>query len=266
MPSVYTGSTVQFKNPSSVPAGSTYVPDTSGYNVPSIIDPATYYYVNDFVDVQNASDYNQNGNVVIANFNSVTGPLALASTQGVAYVNTSSVTQGGYVCIPFSLGYVKSTVINYQWRYLFYIPLVSTSTSRYTLYVGAMWCSGTAVPASFSPAGGGYLKYSDNLNSGNWVMGSATGGGTNVTSNSTTAPVFNGWSKLTITLNNGTYTYVVNGATVGTFTDTNITTAVSSGQNTSPGGIAIIPDGTNYALQRTAMLDRLDYYVTGLTR
>lgn len=241
--------------------------DGSGAIIPLNIDPTTYYYVNDFVDVQVAGNYNQAGNVVVAGANSVSAPLSIPSTVGVLYVNTSSATAGGYCCMPFSVCYVKSAVITYQWRYLFYLPAASISTNRYTAYVGGFWATGAATQAGFGVAGGPFLKYSDNVNSGNWVMGSSTNAGTLTTVNSSTAALPGAWNSAVITLANGVYTFTVNGVVLGTVADTNLTaTSPTVNQNAGAGGIAILPDGTNYTTQRTMMLDRLDFYVTGLTR
>lgn len=239
--------------------------DTSGFIIPNKIDPPTYYFAYDWDWVSVAAAFAQNGNVVIAANNSVSAPLALASTQGVGYVNTSTTTAGGFCSLPSSCFVVKSTAINYQWRELFYMPAASSPTNRYTAFIGAFVATGLANNSNPGPVIGPYLAYSDNLNGGNWVMGNGVNG-TRTTVNSLTAPTTNAWNILMITLANGVFTYTVNNVVIGTVTDANILTTPQNGQGASAGGMMIIPDGTNFTTQATLMLDRSDYYVTGLTR
>lgn len=244
--------------------------DKGGQLIPSITDPSTMYFKYDWDWVGLGTAFTVGGNVVIAAVNSVSAPLMLNSTQGVGYCNTSSTVLGGYLCLPASYGLVKSASINYQWREIFYLPAASTSANRYTAYAGA-FVGISAANTSNGPFAGPYIAYSDNLNSGNWVLGSAVNN-TRTTANSSTAAVGNTWYTLQINLANGVYTYLIApvGTTplvsIGTVTDANIATTPANGQSACGGGIQIIPDGTNFTTQRTMMIDYSDYYVTGLAR
>lgn len=239
--------------------------DKGGQFVPNVINTTTYYYSNDWDFLNAATGLVQNGNQVIGATNSVSAPLMANSTQGVGYVNTSSTTVGGYVTGPTAYNLIKSSTILYQWRILFYLPTASSSANRYTAYIGGFVGTGTANNANGGPFAGPYISYTDNGNSGNWVMGSGVNN-TRTTANSSTAPANAAWNTLQINLNNGVYTYLVNGVNIGTVTDANITSSPANGQAASWGGIMILPDGTNFTTNRVVMIDRSDFWVTGLTR
>lgn len=242
--------------------------DKGGSWVPPLIDPSTYYFCYDWDDNASGASFAQGGNTGFAAVNTISAPLMVASTQGVAYCQTTTTILGGYVGLPTAYGIVKSSTINYQWRILFYMPAASTSANRYTAYIGAF--SGiSAANTSNGPFSGPWISYSDNANSGLWTLGSSigyNGAGGRTTANSTTAPSFNAWNVLLITLANGTYTYTLNGTPLGTVVDANMLTTPTSSQSANAGGIQILPDGTNFTTARTLMIDRSDYYVTGLTR
>lgn len=238
--------------------------DRAGNTVPSFANPSTYYVCEEW-DIDGApTDYAQNGNVVITGVNTVNTPLQLSSSIGISYVNTSSTTAGGYVCRPLAYSIVKSTTINYQFRHLFYLPAASTALNRYSAYIGNFVVVGTANNTAV-PFAGPYIAYSDNLNSGNWVLGSAVNN-SRITGSSAAAVVPNTWNSLLITLNNGTYSYSLNGVSLGTLLDPGITPSPSSAQGVTLGGIMCIPDGTNFTTSRTLMIDRSDLYITGLSR
>lgn len=242
--------------------------DKGGNWLPPSIDPSTYYFFYDWDDNSAGASFAQGGSNGFAAVNGVSAPLMVASTQGVAYCQTTTTILGGYAGLPTSYGIVKSTTINYQWRVLFYMPLASTSTNRYTAYIGA-FAGISAANTSNGPFAGPWISYSDNANSGLWVLGSSigyNGAGGKTTANSSTAPSFNAWNVLLITLANGTYTYTLNGSLLGTVVDGNMLTTPTVNQAANAGGIQILPDGTNFTTARTLMIDRSDYYVTGLVR
>jgi hypothetical protein len=238
--------------------------DSSGTWVYSSINPNSYYIVNEWDNDQAVVNYTQSGAPIVNAFNSVTQPLVTSSNIGVAYCQTQSTTAGCYISHPGTV-LIKSSTILYQWRVIFYLPAASTGANRYTAYVGGCQFTGVSTNALTGPMGGGYIKYSDNLNSGNWVMGAAVNS-VQTTSNSAVAAVPGSWNRLVITLNNGTYSYSVNGVSLGTLADGNLLTAVTANQLSANGGIAIVPDGTNFTTARTLMIDRSDFYVTGLSR
>jgi hypothetical protein len=235
--------------------------DTNGVMVPAQINNESYYWSDDFASALCSAIYLNSGNF---SCNPTSTPGALTpSTIGVLQTYTSSATQGGGVSGGTSIITVKSTAITYQWRIMFYLPTASTSTNRYIAYIGSV--NSNTSNSSYTPYSGFYLKYSDNVNSGNWVLGSAVNGTQTTTSTSTAAT--NGWHKLSATLVNGTYTYVLDGVTLGTVTDTNIPTTVSSGGAwTGLFGAVMVPDGTNWTAQQYLTVDRADFYMTGLSR
>lgn len=242
----------------------TLTPDAGGFVVPPVVNPSTYYVQDDWDTDASTADYTQVGNVVLAAVNAVSAPLMAASTQGVGYVNTSSTTAGGRVARSAAYGIVQSASINYRWRHLFYMPVASTAANTYTAFIGSFVAIGSA-NASDVPFAGPYISYTHGTNSGNWVMGSAVNN-TRTTANSSTAPSLGAWNRLEIRLANGVYTFLVNDVSIGTVTDANVTASQANGQCASLGGIMIIPDGTNFTTNRVLMIDRSDYYVTGLTR
>lgn len=244
--------------------------DAYGNLVPSAIDPGAFYTYFDW-DTSNAgTGYSANGNTVNGACNSVSAPLMLNSTQSVAYVNTISTTSGGYLATGGAYAMVKQAAITYQWRHIFYVPTASSSTNRYSAFAGSSSYTGTANNSNSGPFAGPYVKYRDNVNSGNWVMGNSVAG-TLTEANSSVAVVGNKWYTLVITMNNAVFSYSIAQvgstlAALGTVTDTNVTTTPSNNCFSVMGGIMIIPDGTNYTTQSNLMIDRSDYYVTGLTR
>ncbi len=240
--------------------------DKGGYLVPAIANPSTYYFAYDFDVATGTTNFTQNGNVAIGGINAVSAPLMAASNMGVGYANTSSTTAGGYLSL---LGYpvIASATINYQWRILFYHPAASTAANTYTSHIGACSFTGTANNTLAGAFAGPHITYSHGLNSGNWVLASSVGG-TRTTTNSavSAAAALGAWNNLLITLANGTYTYTLNNVLLGTLADANILTTVANNQSTSPCGAAIVPDGTNFTTNRVLMIDRCDYWVTGLSR
>lgn len=248
--------------------------DKGGFVVPAGGTPSTRYFSYDWDMVALAATFTQNGSatsVVVGATNSVSAPLMAASSMGVAYVQTESTTQGGYVCLPSAYPLIASSTINYQWRILFYHPAASTAGNTYTSYIGGHVMTGTANNTCL-PFAGPYISYSHGANSGNWVLGSAVNN-TRTTGNSAVAATnyLGAWNILTISLANGTYTYTIanasgaNSQSLGTLADANITASVGSGRAAGAGGIAVIPDGANFTTARVLMIDRSDFWVTGLT-
>jgi hypothetical protein len=238
--------------------------DAGGLVVPASVNPSTLYWVNDFIDY--ATGVLTNGvNGSQAN-NGITAPLVTGSNIGVIYAGTSSATAGGSIATASQIPVIKSTAITYQWRWIFRMPAASTAANRFVAYVGGINTTGTMNTTNLGPvASGPFLKYSDNLNSGNWVIGSATST-VQVTANTSTAPSFNAWSTCVCTLVNGTYTFAVNGVTIGSVLDTNMATSPSLNQGSSLGGVAILPDAAGFTTPAYVLMDRADLYVTGLTR
>lgn len=239
--------------------------DVGGFNVPASINPSTYFVAEEFDrPFATYSAFGSNGtNVNLAIPNALTAPVLGTSNISGAYVATSSTTQGGSIAAAATLNIVKSTTINYQWRLLFYVGTLSDATNPYTLLVGA-YVTTNATAAAHLPVTGPYMSYTHTANAGRWVLGTATNS-VRITSNTTTA-VASGWHTLTITLANGVYTFVLNGASIGTVTDTNMSTSVTSAQGASIGAISIVPDGAAWTTARSALIDRSDFYVTGLSR
>lgn len=246
-------------------SGSTTVStvDTAGTLVPAAINPSTYYVVEEFD--RTTTGYSVAGsagtNYNIATPNAISAAFFTTSTLGGAYVATSSSSAGGFVFAGMSQNIVKSSTINYQWRFLFYVGTLSDATNPYTLIIGGP-VMGAATTGSL-PITGPYLSYTHGTNSGRWVMGSATNTA-QTTANSSVAAA-TGWHSLTISLANGTYTYTLDGASLGTVADANMVTTVANNQGASLGGICIIPGGA-FTTARYAAIDRCDYYVTGLSR
>ena len=105
---------------------------------------------------------------------------------------------------------------SYSVSWCFNIPTLSTGVNRYTLYVGLG-------QSTFAETNDGvYFAYSDNLNSGNWVLKTAAGGVR--TAQNTSTAVATGWQTLTVNVNAAatSCSYLVNGVAIGTAITTNI--------------------------------------------
>lgn len=238
--------------------------DVFGTVIPTAINPNSYYWATEWADSQAITQFSVGG-TVSTNYDLAVFNFAIAnnSTIGTAGVKTSSTTQGGRVCYPLSVGIVKSASINYRWRHIFYMPVASDATNPYTALIGSYVGVGSATSADV-PFAGPYISYTHGTNGGNWVLGSGVNN-TRTTTNSSTAPSFSAWSSLEIRLANGTYTFFINGVSVGTVVDANIATSPAAGQATTLGCIEIFPGGA-WTLARTVAIDRSDVYVTGLVR
>lgn len=229
---------------------------TGGSLVPNQINTNTYYWSDDFCVYSNGS-YLASGNSNSASLNVLA--QITTSTVGIVSAATSSVTLGGGITGGDNLALVKSSTITYRWRQLFYVSATSTATNRFTAVFGGLYGNG-GMP-SFGP----YISYTDNVIAGKWLLGSAYNGSTFTTTNSNVLAT-TGWHALTITLVNGTYTYALDGATLGTVTDLNILTSFnSSGTAASTFSVGILPN-TAYTTPAVVAIDRADFYVTGLAR
>jgi hypothetical protein len=242
--------------------------DAGGLVVPAAINPSTFYVAEEFDRTSTSySTAGTNGtNYNFAPVNTISAAIFGASNLGGAYLGTTTTAQGGYIAAGASLNIVKSSAITYQWRGMFYVGTLSDATNPYTLLVGGWIINGSATTAS-TPLCGPYLSYTHGANSGRWVLGSAWWNGassTQTTANSTTA-VTTGWHTYTITLANGVYTYAVDGATLGTVTESSMLTTPNNNQSASIAAIAILPGGA-WTTARYAAIDRADFYVTGLSR
>jgi len=236
--------------------------DKYGNGIPTNPNTLNTYYSDDFLftAVRPSSPFYNTAGTSGTNFGAggdVT-PNALYSINhpGLIMVATSSTTSSGWVG-GGSYQLSKSSTVQYQWRVIFSTPpATSTSTNRYIFYVGAFSLSGT------TPYAGPYIEYSDNVNSGNWVLGSGWGG-TQSTTNTSTTVSFTSWHELTITLNNGTYTYVLDGTTLGTVVDSNI---VSTTWYQAPAGAIGMFGGGTFTAAVQATADKWDMTITGLSR
>lgn len=91
---------------------------------------------------------------------------------------------------------------------IFNIANLSNGTNRYTLRLGV----GDTVNAD--QVNGVYFEYSDNINSGNWVL--KTSAASSRTTTNTAVAVATGWHNFTITVSGGTATYFLDGVSLGT--------------------------------------------------
>lgn len=134
---------------------------------------------------------------------------SLAANPGLLGNSAASATSAIYGCpttsIPIILG---SGAVNVNW--VIKVATLSSTSPRYTLYVG--------LGDTFSGgdmANGVYFKYSDNLNSGNWVGNTAAGGSRN-TANSAVAVINSAFVNLGITVNAAgtSASFLVNGVEI----------------------------------------------------
>lgn len=111
----------------------------------------------------------------------------------------------------------QGATITLTW--LFGMRTASTSSNRYVFRVGM----GTAQGSGTDPLNGLYLKYSDNVNGGNWVVYSGNGASTTTVNTAVGLSICSGcWTKLVITLNSaGTSAgFTVDGVLLATITTT----------------------------------------------
>ena len=153
------------------------------------------------------------------------GGGAVAGHPGIWYqsgLNSSNT----YVCLAlqsanntFILG---SGVIVLNW--VFNIGTLSNGTNRYVLNIGLGDTYNSKVA---DQANGLYFKYSDNVNSGNWEIVSASA--SSLTTTTTSTAVTTGWHNAQITIDStaSTITYVMDGVSLGTISTHIPTTAVS---------------------------------------
>lgn len=162
-----------------------------------------------------------------------------AGHPGVLGVNTNSgfadltfIQQGATDTYPVVLG---GGAISVNW--VISLATLSTAGNRYTAYFGMMDAR-AAVPDN-----GVFFTYSDNVNSGNWVLNCKSA--TVTTSVNTSTPAVIGYVNFGIVINASatSVSFTINGSTVGTAITTNIPTLpISPGVRwniaaTSPGSL-----------------------------
>lgn len=224
------------------------------------VNPQMYYRYDECDNYNTLSQFFSVNGSTNANTNStpmgqVTSP---SNHPGVLAVAMTSSAAGGAITGFIDGFYKKSASITWRWRVAFQMPTVASSAgNRYVFNVGSFNYNATA------PWAGQYISYSDNVNSGNWVLNSSVGAGTITSANSSTAaPAAGTWHVLATTLVNGVFTYVLDGTTLGTVTDTNVTT--SDNWVTYSGSIQIIP--SSFTTNTYAFMDSYDILVTGISR
>ena len=104
------------------------------------------------------------------------GVTAPAQHPGLAYAMTTA-TGAQSIQSGSSITISKAAARTLVWSCQFQIPTLSNATDRFVAYVGLFSNS------SNTPFNGAYLKYSDNVNSGNWVL-TAANSAVEVTTNS----------------------------------------------------------------------------------
>lgn len=144
----------------------------------------------------------------------IIGNNQFMATNDAQYIIMSSFLTG----ISIGLG---GGAITLNW--VFKIVNLSNSTNRYVFNIGLGDTTGNFA----DQANGCYVKYSDNVNSGNWEFVTASSS-TRTTSTSSTA-VTTGWHNLQITINAGatSVSFSMDGVSLGTAITTHIPTAVS---------------------------------------
>lgn len=152
----------------------------------------------------------QNDGHRIVGTSGVVGHDGIVTTDGSGSINSLFLNNVSSAP-PF---YVGGGVLAVNW--VINIQTLSNSTNRYLLYVG------TSDINSAEPNNGFYFVYSDNLNSGDWVLKTANGA-TRTTQNTSVA-VGTGWINLGVVVNAAgtSVSYFINGAQVGSAISTNI--------------------------------------------
>jgi hypothetical protein len=143
------------------------------------------------------------------------------------------------------------------WTGMFQLLTLSNGTDRYIAYVG-MFDNLSNVPYN-----GAYFKYSDNVNSGKWVLAAANVASEVTTNSTTTADA--GWHTFTIVLTeaNATYTYYIDGVSVGTVVET----ALNGGTNYDVGQFGLSVNRTaGTGSVSAAVLDLYTIGYSGMTR
>lgn len=184
---------------------------------------------------------------------------SVAPHYGVLTVSVSALNDAaGYFVGPGGALPIFTISPNMIWSYEFSTPnVLSTASDRYEFYVGAGQTFSSGIPNQ-----GYYLGYSDNVNSGNWVLYEAYGaaeGNKVVIQNSNVAVTALTWNNLQIRRTGSVVSAVLNGNTIAQGTPAFPTVA-----NPLPAGLAV------FALKRTAFasgqisafLDRASFYTT----
>lgn len=105
-------------------------------------------------------------------------------------------------------------------NWVFKINTLSDGTNRYILYMGL----GDTTSAASDQSNGCYIKYSDNINSGNWVGNTASSSSRTVVNSAIAATA--AWHNAQIVINAAgtSVTYFMDGVSLGTAITTNIPT------------------------------------------
>lgn len=146
---------------------------------------------------------------------------AMASHPGNILIGTAAlndVAHGhvGATVNPYCSFFCASGGPSWQFSHLFGMPSVlSTAADRYIFDVGNIAGTATAI------FGGFFLRYSDNLNSGNWQLYECYDqAAPTLIAASSVPPVALTWNKLTIAINNVTVTATLNGTQICSGTST----------------------------------------------
>ena len=244
-----------------------------GFLKPYTATPPLAYFFNDFLQTASPSALYatptatacptggtwSNGNV-FNNYNSVGAGAAQTDLNhpGAIMLQTTNVPGGGcFTGLANALMDNTNTRVH-TWRMCFSMPTQASALgNRYTFAVGAF------LATAGSLNNGPYITYSDNVNSGKWVLNSAHGA-VQITVNSTVAvPSPGSWNTLVIVGIAGVFTFTLNGVSLGTVTDTNYTAGI--GQPVVTHGSMSLCAATFTSVTYCGM-DSCDYTLTGLTR
>lgn len=152
------------------------------------------------------------------NTNRIGRASGVAGHDGIVKTDASGAPNflymGGGGTAPMILG---SGTLSVNW--VIRTPTLSAVANRYIMYIGIGDQNGSAEYSD-----GCYFLYSDNVNSGNWVLKTASGAVR--TSQNTSTAVTTSWTNLGVVVDStaANVTYFINGTQVGTAINTNIPT------------------------------------------
>jgi hypothetical protein len=175
--------------------------------LPSWISPSsTQIFYNDFENFENGpwSNDSIDGGGISRNTN------AVANHPGIWNLGTGGASDGAQnVHLMEKSMTLDGGQILIEWEVQ--LPALSNGTDRFITRIGVM---DNFLPAESSNAV--YFRYTDNVNSGNWVLVARNGGSETATNSST--PVTTGWTRLSILIVPTTplATFYVGGISVGT--------------------------------------------------
>jgi hypothetical protein len=174
-----------------------------------------FFQGSDMVTTLGWYDHSLNSGTLVYN----TSSLMDNGHPGMAIFGTGANTNGGYALCLGKGGTVDSFLLGggvYDFYFVVKVPVLSSAGQRYTIYVGLADDVGGATNEEM------WFTYSDNVNSGDWVGQTRTGGGA-ITSVNSSVAVGTSWTTLRINVNANasTITFYINGTSIGTST-TNI--------------------------------------------